>query len=88
MTLKEYDKKINALKEAKKYVTLIKHCNSLDSYKNQRELTITMGVGTEGDFYSWRTWTLNNYDEDLLLDVMSAIKKYQARLTKRLEEIE
>lgn len=88
MTPEEYDKKVEALKEASICIKIINTCKNLDNYKNHKHLSITMECGDEKDFYSWKLWTLTDYDEDLLLDVMSAIKKYQARLTKKLEEIE
>lgn len=87
MTVEEYKRGKESIKEAGKLIKIIDHCKSLDDYRDKKSLSITMNVGSEGDFYSWRTWTLNSYDEDLLLDVMSAIKKYQARLTDKLEEL-
>ena len=74
MTPEEYNKKIEALKEAGTCINIINTCKDLDNYKNYKHLFITMECGDEKDFYSWKVWTLNDYDEDLLLDVMSAIK--------------
>lgn len=88
MTVEEYKKQSEKLKEASKLIKVIDFCKSLDNYKDKKKLVINMSVGDESDFYSWRTWSLNSYDEDLILDVMSAIKKYQARLIDKLEEIE
>lgn len=85
MTIEEYKQKQEALKEADKLVNIIILCKLLDGYKDKRDLNITLNVSNNGkDFYSWRTWTLDKYDDDLLLDIMSAIKKYQARLEKKL----
>jgi len=85
MTIEEYNKIKTSLDEAKRYIEVISCCESLDKYKDKKKLEIKINVGDESDFYSWRVWTLNSYDEDLLLDVMSAIKKYQARLIDKLE---
>ena len=85
MTIEEYNKIKASLDEAKRYIEVITHCKSLEEYKDKKKLEISINVGDEKDFYSWRVWTLNSYDEDLLLDVMSAIKKYQARLIDKLE---
>lgn len=85
MTIEEYKQKQEALKEADKLIKTIDFCKSLDDYKDKKNLNITLNVSNNGkNFYSWKTWSLNRYDEDLLLDIMSAIKKYQARLENKL----
>ena len=85
MTIEEYKQKQEALKEADKLIKTIDSCKSLDDYKDKKNLNITLNVSNNGkDFYSWKIWSLNKYDEDLLLDIMSAIKKYQARLEEKL----
>lgn len=85
MTIEEYKQKQEVFKEADKLIKMIDLCKSLDGYKDKRDLNITLNVSNNGkDFYSWKTWSLNRYDEDLLLDIMSAIKKYQARLENKL----
>ena len=85
MTIEEYKQKQEVLKKADKLTNIIILCELLDGYKDKRDLNITLNVNDNGkDFYSWKTWSLNNYDEDLLLDIMSAIKKYQARLEEKL----
>ena len=85
MTIEEYEQKQEALKEAGKLIKTINLCKSLDDYKDKKDLNITLNVSNTGkDFYTWKTWSLSRYDEDLLLDIMSAIKKYQARLEEKL----
>lgn len=85
MTIEEYKQKQEVFKEADKLIKMIDLCKSLDGYKDKRDLNITLNVSNNRkDFYSWKTWSLNKYDEDLLLDIMSAIKKYQARLEEKL----
>ena len=85
MTIEEYKQKQEAVKEADKLIKMINLCKSLDDYKDKKNLNITLNVSNNGkDFYSWKIWSLNRYDEDLLLDIMSAIKKYQARLEEKL----
>ena len=85
MTIEEYKQKQEAVKEADKLIKTINLCKSLDDYKDKKNLNITLNVSNNGkDFYSWKIWSLNRYDEDLLLDIMSAIKKYQARLENKL----
>lgn len=85
MTIEEYKQKQEVFKEADKLIKTIDLCKLLDGYKDKRDLNITLNVSNNGkDFYSWKTWSLNKYDEDLLLDIMSAIKKYQARLEEKL----
>ena len=85
MTIEEYKQKQEVFKEADKLIKTINLCKSLDDYKDKKNLNITLNVSNNGkDFYSWKTWSLNRYDEDLLLDIMSAIKKYQTRLEKKL----
>ena len=85
MTIEEYEQKQEALKEAGKLIKTINLCKSLDDYKDKKDLNITLNVSnTRKDFYTWKTWSLSRYDEDLLLDIMSAIKKYQARLEEKL----
>ena len=85
MTIEEYKQKQEVLKKADKLANTIISCKLLEGYKDRRDLNITLNVSNNGkDFYSWKTWTLNDYDEDLLLDIICAIKKYQARLEKKL----
>ena len=85
MTIEEYKQKEEALKEANKLIKTIDFCKSLDDYKDKRNLNITLKVNSNKEnFYTWKTWSLSRYDEDLLLDIMSAIKKYQARLENKL----
>lgn len=85
MTIEEYKQKEEALKKADKLIKTIDLCKSLDDYKDKKNLNITLNVSNNGkDFYSWKIWSLSRYDEDLLLDIMSAIKKYQARLEEKL----
>lgn len=85
MTIEEYKQKQEAVKEADKLIKTINLCKSLDDYKDKKNLNITLNVSNNGkDFYSWKIWSLNKYDEDLLLDIMSAIKKYQVRLENKL----
>lgn len=85
MTIEEYKQKQEVLKKADKLANTIISCKLLEGYKDRRDLNITLNVSNNGkDFYSWKTWTLNDYDEDLLLDIMCAIKKYQARLEEKL----
>lgn len=85
MTIEEYKQKEESLKKADKLIKTIDSCKSLDDYKDKKNLNITLNVSNNGkDFYSWKIWSLNRYDEDLLLDIMSAIKKYQARLENKL----
>ena len=85
MTIEEYKQKEEALKEANKLIKTIDFCKSLDDYKDKRNLNITLKVNSNKEnFYTWKTWSLSRYDEDLLLDIMSAIKKYQARLEEKL----
>lgn len=85
MTVEEYKQKEEALKEAGKLIRMIDLCKSLDDYKDKRNLNITLKVNSNKEnVYTWKTWSLNRYDEDLLLDIMSAIKKYQARLEEKL----
>ena len=85
MTIEEYKQKQEAIKEADKLIKTIDFCKSLDDYKDKRNLNITLKVNSNKEnFYTWKTWSLSRYDEDLLLDIMSAIKKYQARLEEKL----
>lgn len=85
MTIEEYKQRQETLKEADKLIKTINLCKSLDDYKDKKNLNITLNVSNNGkDFYSWKIWSLNKYDEDLLLDIMSAIKKYQSRLEEKL----
>lgn len=85
MTIEEYKQKEESLKKADKLIKMIDSCKSLDDYKDKKNLNITLNVSNNGkDFYSWKIWSLNRYDEDLLLDIMSSIKKYQARLENKL----
>lgn len=85
MTIEEYKQKQEALKEADKLIKTIDFCKSLDDYKDRKDLNITLKVNSNKEnVYTWKTWSLSRYDEDLLLDIMSAIKKYQARLEKEL----
>lgn len=85
MTIEEYKQRQETLKEADKLIKTINLCKSLDDYKDKKNLNITLNVSNNGkDFYSWKIWSLNRYDEDLLLDIMSAIKKYQVRLENKL----
>ena len=85
MTIEEYKQKEEALKKADKLIKTINLCKSLDDYKDKKNLNITLNVSNNGkDFYSWKIWSLSRYDYDLLLDIMSAIKKYQARLENKL----
>lgn len=85
MTIEEYKQKEETLKEAGKLIKMINFCKSLDDYKDRKDLNITLKVNSNKEnFYTWKTWSLNRYDYDLLLDIMSAIKKYQARLEKEL----
>ena len=85
MTIEEYKQKEEALKEANKLIKTIDFCKSLDDYKDRKNLNITLKVNSNKEnFYTWKTWSLSRYDEDLLLDIMSAIKKYQARLEEKL----
>lgn len=85
MTIEEYKQKQEALKEADKLIKTIDFCKSLDDYKDRKDLNITLKVNSNKEnFYTWKTWSLSRYDEDLLLDIMSAIKKYQARLENKL----
>lgn len=85
MTIEEYKQKQEALKKADKLIKTINLCKSLDNYKDKKNLNITLNISNNGkDFYSWKIWSLNRYDEDLLLDIMSSIKKYQARLEEKL----
>ena len=85
MTIEEYKQKEEALKEAGKLIKMINFCKSLDDYKDKRDLNITLKANSNKEnIFPWKTWSLNKYDEDLLLDIMSAIKKYQARLEKKL----
>ena len=85
MTIEEYKQKQEVLKEANRLVSIIKRCKSLDDYKSKKNLHIDLDVSNNKEkFYSWRNWALNDYDEDLLLDIMCAIKKYQARLEEEL----
>ena len=85
MTIEEYKQKQEAVKEADKLIKTIDFCKSLDDYKDKRNLNITLKVNSNKEnVYTWKTWSLSRYDEDLLLDIMSAIKKYQARLENKL----
>ena len=85
MTIEEYKQKEEALKEANKLIKTIDFCKSLDDYKDRKDLNITLKVNSNKEnVYTWTTWSLSRYDEDLLLDIMSAIKKYQARLEEKL----
>ena len=85
MTIEEYKQKQEAIKEADKLIKTIDFCKSLDDYKDKRNLNITLKVNSNKEnFYTWKTWSLSRYDEDLLLDIMNAIKKYQARLEEKL----
>ena len=85
MTIEEYKQKQEALKKADKLIKTIDFCKSLDDYKDRKDLNITLKVNSNKEnFYTWKTWSLSRYDEDLLLDIMSAIKKYQARLEEKL----
>ena len=85
MTIEEYKQKQEAIKEANKLIKTIDFCKSLDDYKDRKNLNITLKVNSNKEnFYTWKTWSLSRYDEDLLLDIMSAIKKYQARLEEKL----
>lgn len=85
MTIEEYKQKEESLKKADKLIKTIDLCKSLDDYKDKKNLNITLNVSNNGkNFYSWKIWSLSRYDEDLLLDIMSAIKKYQARLEEKL----
>ena len=85
MTLEECKQKEEALKEANKLIKTINFCKSLDDYKDRKDLNITLKVNSNKEnVYTWKTWSLSRYDEDLLLDIMSAIKKYQARLEEKL----
>lgn len=60
-------------------------CKSLDDYKDKKNLNITLKVNSNKEnVYTWKTWSLSRYDDDLLLDIMSAIKKYQTRLENKL----
>lgn len=85
MTIEEYKQKQEVLKEADKLIKTIDFCKSLDDYKDRKDLNITLKVNSNKEnVYTWKTWSLSRYDEDLLLDIMSAIKKYQARLEEKL----
>lgn len=85
MTIEEYKQKQETLKEADKLIKTIDLCKSLDDYKDKKNLNITLKVNSNKEnVYSWKIWSLNRYDENLLLDIMSAIKKYQARLENKL----
>ena len=85
MTIEECKQKEEALKEANKLIKTIDFCKSLDDYKDKRNLNITLKVNSNKEnVYTWKTWSLSRYDEDLLLDIMSAIKKYQVRLEEKL----
>ena len=85
MTIEEYKQKQEAIKEADKLIKTIDFCKSLDDYKDKRNLNITLKVNSNKEnVYTWKTWSLSRYDEDLLLDIMSAIKKYQVRLENKL----
>lgn len=85
MTIEEYKQKQEVFKEADKLIKTINFCKSLDDYKDKKDLNITLKVNSNKEnVYTWKTWSLNRYDDDLLLDIMSAIKKYQARLEEKL----
>ena len=85
MTIEEYKQKQEALKKADKLIKTIDLCKLLDDYKDKKNLNITLKVNSNKEnFYTWKTWSLSRYDEDLLLDIMNAIKKYQARLENKL----
>lgn len=85
MTIEEYKQKQEVLKKANELVNIINRCKSLDAYTSKKRLHIDLDVSNnEEKFYSWRNWALNDYDEDLLLDIMCAIKKYRVRLEEKL----
>nr|DAI58652.1 MAG TPA: hypothetical protein [Crassvirales sp.] len=85
MTIEEYKQKQEVLKKADKLTNIIILCKLLDGYKDKRDLNITLKVNSNKEnVFPWKTWSLKDYDEDLLLDIMSAIKKYQARLEEKL----